>query len=278
MRVKRFVDPGEFLAASAWIASRGESSASISRSIAYALERSQVRAEETIYLATCGRAGVAVRRGHGPVVLGQSDEAAAEAFADDLAGEMPGLSGVVGALRACEAFARRWHRRTGREGTLCRHMRQHVLAKVAEVPDVPGASRIAQESELRVLVDAQRAFVAEVGLSDPPARIRASLLRRVARGEIRVWDDQGPAAYAGFIEAAPALARIAPVYTWPARRRRGYGTALVAALSRELMAQGKERLFLTTDAANPTPNAMYARIGFVPETDEYQFDFVEVGR
>ena len=49
----------------------------------------------------------------------------------------------------------------------------------------------------------------------------------------------------------------------------------MAALSRELIARGKQRLFLTTDVANPTSNAIYARIGFVPETDDYHFDFVE---
>ena len=42
----------------------------------------------------------------------------------------------------------------------------------------------------------------------------------------------------------------------------------------ELLAAGKRRLFLTTDIANPTSNAIYARIGFVPETDEVHLDFV----
>ena len=56
---------------------------------------------------------------------------------------------------------------------------------------------------------------------------------------------------------------------------RGYATALVAAISRELLARGKRRLFLTTDAANPTSNAIYARIGFVAETEEYHFDLID---
>jgi predicted GNAT family acetyltransferase len=49
----------------------------------------------------------------------------------------------------------------------------------------------------------------------------------------------------------------------------------VAALARELLAAGKQRLFLTTDVANPTSNAIYARIGFVAENDECHFDFVD---
>ena len=70
------------------------------------------------------------------------------------------------------------------------------------------------------------------------------------------------------------FARVAPVYTVPDRRGRGYATALVAALSRELLARGKRRLFLTTDAANPTSNAIYARIGYRPQNEDCHFDFV----
>jgi predicted GNAT family acetyltransferase len=45
-------------------------------------------------------------------------------------------------------------------------------------------------------------------------------------------------------------------------------------MSRELLARGKGRLFLTTDIANPTSNALYARIGFCAENDDWHFDFV----
>jgi predicted GNAT family acetyltransferase len=99
--------------------------------------------------------------------------------------------------------------------------------------------------------------------------------KRVERGEFRIWDDGARVAYAGFNDAAPEFARIAPVYTLPDRRGRGYATALVAVLSRELLARGKRRLFLTTDLANPTPNAIYARIGFRPEGDDWHLDFVD---
>ena len=40
------------------------------------------------------------------------------------------------------------------------------------------------------------------------------------------------------------------------------------------MERGKRKLFLTTDVANPTSNAIYARIGFRPENDDCGFDFI----
>ena len=57
-------------------------------------------------------------------------------------------------------------------------------------------------------------------------------------------------------------------------RGRGHATALVAAL-RTSSSPRQAQLFLTTDVANPTSNAIYARIGFVPETDEVHLDFVD---
>ena len=101
---------------------------------------------------------------------------------------------------------------------------------------------------------------------------------RVARGDFRIWEDGRPVAYAGYNDAAPDFARIAPVYTLPECRGHGYATALVASLARELLARGKRRLFLTTDVANPTSNAIYARIGFRAENDDCGFDFIAAGR
>ncbi len=217
---------------------------------------------------------MAIRRDDGPVIIGQSDVAAAVAFADDLARDGPGLQGVVGALPAAEAFAQRWHELTGRTHRLRVRLRQHTLVAVNEVPVAPGAPRTATEADTEWLIEGQCAFMAEVGVPDPPERARALLPKRVLRGEYRIWDDDGRMAFAGYSDAAPDFARIAPVYTPPEWRGRGYATSLVARMSSELLARGKQRLFLTTDIANPTSNAIYARIGFRAENDDWHFDFV----
>jgi predicted GNAT family acetyltransferase len=278
MHVTRHADPDTFLAAVAPMQDRGEASASLFAGWAHALKRTPPPPDEHVYLATCiesGGCGAAVQRGESPAIVGQSDAAAAAALAEDLAGDWPALQGVVGALVACEAFARRWRDLTGRPHALRFRLRQHALTAVADVPDAPGAPRVAGEADIPWLVAKQLAFVAEVGIHDSPERIRALLPRCVARGEFRIWDDRRPVALAGFNDAPPDFARIAPVYTLPDCRGRGYATALVASLSRELLARGKRKLFLTTDVANPASNAIYTRIGYRPETDEYHFEFVD---
>jgi hypothetical protein len=78
---------------------------------------------------------------------------------------------------------------------------------------------------------------------------------------------------AGFGGETPNGIRIGPVYTPPDLRRRGYATALTAALTRSLLERHRF-CFLFTDLANPTSNGIYMRIGYEPVADveEWRFD------
>jgi predicted GNAT family acetyltransferase len=63
----------------------------------------------------------------------------------------------------------------------------------------------------------------------------------------------------------PALgrARITAVYTPPERRGHGYAQATVAEVTRRLLGD-VDGLVIITDAGNPTPNRVYARVGYRP--------------
>jgi predicted GNAT family acetyltransferase len=231
-----------------------------------------------VYLATFaheGSFGAALRRPDGPLVFEDSDPAAAVAFATDLATQSPRLPGVVGSRRACEAFAQAWRERTGRVPALRFHLRHHMLTQVALAPVAPGKPRIANSEDCDWLVESQFAFVVEAGVPDNSERLLAAIPTRVARGDFWIWDDGAPVSFAGWADAGEDAARIAPVYTPPAARRRGYATALVAALAQSILDAGRRRVFLVTDVANQTSNAIYARVGFRPGTDVYHFDFAD---
>jgi len=276
--VVHHADPAAFLAAAQPVLSRSAESAAAFVAWTRGLKADTAADGGPVYLATFahgGSFGAALKRPDGPLVFEDSDPAAAVAFADDLAAQSPQLQGVVGALRGCEAFARAWRERTGRVHALRFHLRHHMLTEVAPVPPVPGTPRTAGSGDCDWLVESQFAFIVEVGMPDNPERILAAIPKRVVHGDIWIWEDGAPVSFAGWTDAGDDTARIAPVYTPPTARRRGYATALVAALARSILDAGKRRVFLLTDVGNPTSNAIYARVGFRPGTDIYHFDFVD---
>jgi predicted GNAT family acetyltransferase len=120
---------------------------------------------------------------------------------------------------------------------------------------------------------AQHEFITEINCRI--SRLRRWVPRRIGNGQFWIWDNAGAVAFAGWTDAPPDAARIAPVYTPPPLRGRGYATALVAALSQALLDDGRQRLFLITDLANPVSNAIYAKIGFQPQSDLFHFDFLD---
>jgi uncharacterized protein len=210
----------------------------------------------------------------GGMLLTSAPDVAVALFAIDMAARGRRPKSLVGPLQACEAFARAWSERMPQAHVLRFHLRHFELTSAPIPGQVAGHLRLPDAGEHALLADWQLAFIEELALPDDRARVRRNLEQRLERGLIRVWDDAGATAFAGFGEIADT-ARIAPVYTSPGLRGRGYASAMVAELARELFAAGKRAIFLTTDAANPTSNGIYQRIGFRPVADHYHFDLVE---
>jgi uncharacterized protein len=281
-RVARHADPVAFLAAAAPILARDEALASGYVAFATGLLRNPPGETDSVYLATyagVGAFGAAVMRGGGGLWVGASDTDAAIAFADDVyayrGGTEAPLQGVIGLRSACDAFAQRWRALTGRAHQVRVQLRNHKLTRVAAVLRPAGTARRATADDIDWVSAAQVDFIMEVRLPDDAARLRAQIPRRIGQGQIWIWDDAGAVAFAGWTDAPPDAARIAPVYTLPFARGRGYATALVAELSQSLLDQGRPRLFLITDLANPVSNSIYAKIGYRPLSDLFHLDFVE---
>jgi GNAT superfamily N-acetyltransferase len=281
-RVARHANPIAFLAAAAPVLARDEALASSYVAFATGLLRNPPGETESVYLATYLEdtvSGAAMMRGGGGLWVGASDADAAVAFADDVyafrGGPVPTLQGVVGIRSTCDVFAQRWRALTGRAHQLRVQLRNHRLTRVAAVPRPSGGARMATTDDIDWVSAAQHDFIMEIQLPDDAARLRALIPRRIEQGQIWIWDDAGAVAFAGWTDAPPDAARIAPVYTPPLSRGRGYATALVAELSQALLDQGRPKLFLITDLANPVSNSIYAKIGYRPLSDIFHFDFVD---
>jgi ribosomal protein S18 acetylase RimI-like enzyme len=218
--------------------------------------------------------GAAFAGTSGSVLITAAPAAAVTLIANDIADRGRSLKSLVGPLRQCEAFVRTWRQRTGQAHVLRFHLRHFELAGDPLVSEAPGALRLPEPSEHALIADWHVAFFDELGLPDDQARARRNLARRIERGFVRLWDDGGAVAFVGFGQGGAGIVRIAPVYTLPRYRGRGYASAMVGELARQLLQAGTRAIFLTTDVANPTSNGIYQRIGFRPVADHFHFDFV----
>ena len=228
------------------------------------------------YAATCSdgeRHGLALKR-EGPLVIENSDAEAAAAIAEDLIRTGMVVDHVVGERAGCEAFAEVWQARLRRGHDVAMHLRHHMLTELHLPPATQGAMRAARDDDLLWLVEHSLLFAREARLPDRAEHVVALVERRHAQRRFRIWDAGARVAFAASVDAGVLDGRIGVVYTVPEHRRRGYAAALVASVVREQLQAGRQRLFLTTDVANPTSNAIYARLGFKPVSDAYRFDFL----
>jgi predicted GNAT family acetyltransferase len=213
----------------------------------------------------------AIRTPPFPLVLSDAIEEDAieelfDAVAQDRA-EVPGLSGNAPLV---DLAARSWSARTGTRAEVVLSQGVHALTVVEDVARAPGGARPARTADRGLLQHWMRAFAEEAlphERREPDAEHEERALdARIRNGPgvgLWVWEHGGaPVAMAGYLGKTPTGIRVGPVYTPREHRRRGYATALVAELTRGLLDQGNRACFLFTDLANPTSNAIYARIGY----------------
>jgi GNAT superfamily N-acetyltransferase len=222
--------------------------------------------------------GAAMRTPPYPVYVSPLPTEAVEPVLDALLEACPDATGLIATVAEADALAPAWGRRTGRPVEVERNGRIYRLDEVTPPARVSGGMRRAGAEDLDLLLDWTVAFHREVtpssaGGTEPTERRNLEL--RVAEGRAFVWDDGGPVSYVGRTQEIAGVVRVAPVYTPPEHRRRGYASALVAAVSRAALDEGAIACMLYTDLANPTSNKIYAAVGYRPVADVRTYRFGE---
>jgi predicted GNAT family acetyltransferase len=167
------------------------------------------------------------------------------------------------------AFADAWQRRTGATPTLS--VRLHLYRLGALTPPEPfpaGRGRLVGDQDQEHLMRWCREFAADVG---EVVSIDADSWSgtRFAEKRYTFWEDPDgmPVAMAGVNPMVGGQVRVDPVYTPAHLRGRGYAAAVTVEVCRAALAAGATEVVLFTNAANPTSNALYQRLGFVPVAD-----------
>ncbi len=181
------------------------------------------------------------------------------------------LPGVNGQAATAARFAGSWSERARCTARPVQGQRIYEVDDVVGAAAVAGRMRPATEPDRELLAAWFRAFASETGASaggDPVVDVA----RRTAGGHLWLWDDGGPVAVAGIRQPVEAVVRIGPVYTPPARRARGFGSALVAEVSRRVRVAG-DRCILYADLDNATSNSIYRAIGYRAVDEALQYEF-----
>ena len=220
--------------------------------------------------------GVALRAGLFLIVTAGTGASALRMLVEDAVGATPDAPGIVGPTDLSRLAVEMWTAHTGQTARVTMHERIYRLEKVIPPRPVAGRMRRARPTDLDLAAEWFYAFGVEAQPEHENSRgdARANAEGWISRAALRIWEDGGAAvSMAGASGPTPNGIRIGAVYTPPAMRRRGYASALVAALSQEQLDSGKRFCFLYTDLANPTSNKIYVDIGYEPvsDVDEYRF-------
>jgi RimJ/RimL family protein N-acetyltransferase len=279
LQVDRYVDAGAFLkAAGPWLAT-AEIENNVILSIASSVaDGARILKEPPYFAAAIDGQQVdccALRTPPWVMLVTNGTARGLAALAADAYAAFGRLPGVTGPSPAAAAYAEAWRALAGGRATISMRQRLHKIQQAnTELPTTPGVLRNVTADERALAVEWIRAFELEAILNHPHDA-EAAVDRHLKSDTLYFWDIDTPVAMCANAGVAQSITRINLVYTPPDRRRRGYATAAVAALTQQLLNSGSRYCCLYTDLANPTSNSVYRRIGYRPVCDIDQYSFPE---
>ncbi len=240
-------------------------------SVARSIARKTLIPKEPAYLATAVRSDAVVacllRTPPHKLVASHAPGEAIDALAAAAFTAFPDLPAMTGPEPMAGAFARAWSRLTGTPARVGVRQRLYVVDTIVPVQSTAaGLLRPATEADLDLAHQWATAFAEEAmpyDRSDP----NEAVVRCFKTGDLFFWEDNGPATLCAVGGRTPNGARVSFVYTPPSKRRRGYATAAVAALTRRLLLERLRYGCLYADLANPTSNRIYQKVGYRPLRD-----------
>ncbi|HVX44174.1 MAG TPA: GNAT family N-acetyltransferase [Mycobacteriales bacterium] len=185
------------------------------------------------------------------------------------------VGGISGESRLAAYCGAVWTRTTGGTAQLRAAHRLFRLEELTLPAQPDGRGRPATDADLDFLVAAHEGFHRESTGAHDSSGIVTAVKTRLEFGGLWLWENGAgdPVAMAGFGREAAGAVRVAPVYTSPSERGRGYGSAVTASVSRHLQGTGAQ-ILLFTDLTNPTSNSIYQKIGYRPVSDRLMLDLV----
>jgi predicted GNAT family acetyltransferase len=192
-------------------------------------------------------------------------------FAENLLRICAKIPGVTGDLKIANSFAEKWTALANCKSSVSRNMRIYKLTKVNDYKRPAGTFRPAEKKDAATIEKFLIAFAADTNEYFANAREEAE--EGIANGNYFVWEDGEVVSMARKQRPSRNGMSIGPVYTPDRYRGKGYATATVAELSKDILKSGKKFCTLFTDLANPVSNGIYQKIGYTPVSDSISYSF-----
>ncbi|MBB6672007.1 GNAT family N-acetyltransferase [Cohnella nanjingensis] len=174
------------------------------------------------------------------------------------------LPGITGEPATAERFAQMYAEAHGLTAETAMTLAAYVCPAVRPPLEVAGTLRQAQASDAEIVADLLAGFSQGAhGVTVEPASQIPAAERMIGARTLYLWTVDGRSvSMANIGHRSPRHARINAVYTPAAYRKRGYASAIVAALCEIVKSEGLAPM-LYADMKNPDANQVYRRIGFV---------------
>lgn len=185
--------------------------------------------------------------------------------------DLPSIAGIGGPVDTVEQMIELLDRQPASRTA----ERLYRLSRLRRPSGVSGTARIATESDTDRIASWVEPYTLET-FGMLPAEFDPRRLASAAIGHSRTWlwlaPSGEPVSMATRRPPAAGVSRIGPVYTPPAHRGHGYGSAVTAQTAFDILDSGAVPV-LYADRGNATSNKIYRAIGFRPVTDRLAVTF-----
>jgi predicted GNAT family acetyltransferase len=197
-----------------------------------------------------------------PVTLTSVAPETAAALAHELASRHREVGGVNADSPVAVAFGAAWHELTGDAVEVSMRSRLYQLGELKPPePFPPGQARVAGPADRSLLISWYEAFHQEA--RSGPDEVARLVDDQLSYQGLTVWQLAGqPVSMAAVSRPVAGHVRVSYVYTPPGQRGHGYAGAVTWVVSQAARDAGASEVVLFTDAANPTSNALYQRLGY----------------
>lgn len=238
--------------------------------IGISMSQKNLKNDRTLYLSVKdqGELQFTAIKTPGRNLLVYGNESTLDKFAailiDYLSHEKIEIPGIIGPRELVLKLADCWKEKNRADYEIRFNQLIYTLDEIKYLPELAGQLKIARMEDLSLISKWFHLFMMEALNQDDEAAAHKMALKKIKEEEIYIWFNQVELAMTSIARPTNNGITINYVYTPLSKRTNGYGTKLVAELSKRMLAKGYKFCTLFTNLDNPTSNSIYKKIGYEP--------------